>query len=234
METVKLSAEFRENKGKGGARKLRAKGLIPAIIYSSGIDSRLLSVNARIFKNLHDKGLNENRFLHLSFEKEDITKDALLKEIQVDPVSDEVIHIDFQEVDLSKPMDIEVPLRIINEDKCKGLIEVGALLQIHARSVNVHALPLLVPEEIDLDVKDLNIGDILMIKDMPVIDGLRYIDESDKKVVSLIIMKKEVEVIPEKEAVEGAEVKEGAEKKEGEAPAKEEKSGSSSSKGEKE
>jgi len=215
MDIVEIKAEPRETKGKGNSRKMRRRGLIPAIMYSKGKTTQMLSIDGSKFSYLYEKGLKENRFLKIQFGKKSKSIDALLKEIQVDPVSEEILHLDLYEVDVTKVIDIEVPIKIINEDICMGLQEDGALITIHARELNINALPFSVPKDIEVDVKDLEVGDSLLIKDMPVIEGLRYNDEPETKVVSLNIRKMVEEVEEVEEAEEGAEEKaEGTEDKE--------------------
>jgi large subunit ribosomal protein L25 len=235
METIDINVEKRELKGKSGTRKLRKSGLIPAVVYSNGKDSLIFSVDARNFKNLYEKGLIENRFFHLSFEGGSKSKDTLLKEIQIDPVSEEILHLDFYEVDINKPLDVEVPLKIVNENLSKGIVEDDGIIRMHMRSLNIHALPLAVPKEIEVDVKDLLIGDELTVKDMPVIEGLQYLDEPDERVVSLVV-KKVIEITPEEEKEEEAEEKEEDKEKEADknVKTKEEKTETSSTESSKE
>ena len=208
MEIIEINAERRLLKGKGNARKLRRNGYIPAVFYSKGKDTQMLSIEARNFTNLVDKGLKVNRFLRLSLSDGSKSIDALLKDMHLDPVSDEILHLDFFEVDIRQAMDVEVPVKILNEELCKGISEDGGILHMHTRSVNVHALPMSVPKEIEIYVQDLKIGDSILVKDMPVIEGLEYIDAEDSKIVSLVL-RKIVELEPEVE--EEAEVEEGKE-----------------------
>jgi len=198
METVKIIAERRGGKGKGHARKLRKKGYIPAVVYSGGKGSEMLSVDAKKFKNLYDKGLKKNHILHLTLNGGKESKDTLIKEIQLDPVTDDVIHLDFYEIDINKPLVVEVSVRIINENVCKGITEHDGILIQHTRTLNVYALPSKVPENIEVDVKDVDVGDELLVKDMPALEGIKYVDDPDKRVLSLAA-KKIIEITPEGE-----------------------------------
>ena len=136
MDIIELSTKKRAEKGKNEARKLRKAGFIPAIMYSRGKDTILLSVDYRQFKNLYSKGLRKNSILLLSIDGTSKSKNILLKEIQKNPVTDEILHLDFYEIDIKQALDIEVKIRFVNEDNCIGVKEEDGIVWHHLSLIN--------------------------------------------------------------------------------------------------
>jgi large subunit ribosomal protein L25 len=190
MDIIDLKVSKRISKGKESANKLRKAGHVPAILYGKGKNSAMLSVQKTYFKNiLEKKALNENSILNLTIEEEGNSLNALLKEIQFDPVSDEVIHLDFCEIDLSKPLDVNVSVKVLNEATCKGVEEQDGTVHLRMRTLRLHALAHKIPEDIEIDVKDLMVNDSVLIKDLPVLEGVTYVDSPDSIVVHVKLRK---------------------------------------------
>ncbi len=208
MEAYNLEVELREGTGKGLARKLRATGRIPAILYGLGNQARSLSVD---WKDT-EKYLREvagMTLVRLIIRNEGEAY-VIVKDYQLDPVLDRVIHVDFLEVDLEKKTDVEVPFSF--EGKAKG-VELGGHLEVINRSIEVRCLPGQIPDSIKVDVTSLMIGDVLHLKDVTFPEGIEISEESDFPVVSVQEVMEIIEEVEEVEEVEEGTPEEGTPEK---------------------
>lgn len=205
MEKRELSASIRNQSGKTYARRLRRQGLIPAILYGPQLNSTPVSINlSQLEKNLR-KGWENILFdLRIDDNEESQTRTFILKELQIDPISKEPLHVDFYEVTMDKPIAIEVPIEFIGI--APGVKE-GGLLQSLKRSVLVECLPSDIPDSIKIDVSGLNIGDSIRVSDISLKHGVKAL--ADSNIVLVAVQPPVVEKEEVKEEVE--EVKEEVE-----------------------
>ncbi len=210
METRELSVSIRNQSGKTFARRLRRQGLIPAILYGPQLNSTPVSINlSQLKKNLRKGWENVLFDLTIGGNDESQIKTFILKELQVDPVSKEPLHVDFYEVTMDRPITIEVPIEVIGT--APGVKE-GGLLQSLKRSVLVECLPSDIPDSIKIEVTDLDIGDSVRVSDIHLNQGVKVLDDSDIVLVAVqppVVEKEEVKEEVKEEAKEIA-----AEKKE--------------------
>jgi large subunit ribosomal protein L25 len=189
-------------KGNGPARQLRQKGLVPAVIYGPGKDAEMLSVNARDLEKALKGSHTIQVLLNLNIENGGSeTRKAMIKDLQTDPVSRKMLHVDFYEIDPNRKILMKVP--VVTTGKAAG-VEMGGLLQIIRRELEVLCLPGEIPEVIELDVTDLNIGDSIHVKDIQLGGDLEIPTEVDFTVITCIGKKAEAEE-EEVEGEEGAE-----------------------------
>jgi large subunit ribosomal protein L25 len=198
-----LVVEVREGSGKGAARKLRAAGRVPAILYGQGKPSLSLAIDPRSLEKVLKAG-GANALLDLTVQgRGDLgTPVALVKELQRDPIRGSILHADLYQVDLTKTVEVEVPIHLLG--KPKG-IDFGGLLEHTLREVRIECLPRAIPEKIDLDVSELEIGDVLHVRDLPLPTGVRLISDPDLGVAQVAVPQAEeapAEVVAE--TVEGA------------------------------
>lgn len=209
MERRELSVSIRNQSGKTFARRLRRQGLIPAILYGPQLNSTPVSINLPQLKKNLRKGWENVLFdLTIGGNDESQTKTFILKELQVDPVNKEPLHVDFYEVTMDRPITIEVPIEVIGT--APGVKE-GGLLQSLKRSVLVECLPSDIPDSIKIDVGDLDIGDSVRVSDIHLNQGVKVLDDSDVVLVAVqppVVEKEEVKEEVEEEVKE--EVKEEA------------------------
>jgi large subunit ribosomal protein L25 len=159
METVKLKTESREKTGKGVARDLRRRGLMPAVFYGPGVPTRALAVSP---KELHSAVTGEyglNRLLDIEMGGE--TKKALLSDYQYHPVTRELLHADFVQVDDGREVNIEVPFEFVG--KAKGLVMGGRLRQVFLK-LPVRCLPDNIPAKLTFDVTPLEVDDVVTVE----------------------------------------------------------------------
>jgi large subunit ribosomal protein L25 len=204
MSEYKLAAENRSEAGKGAARRLRASGRVPAVLYGHGTKPQHLSVNARQFGQAlrTDAGVN----VLISLEVGRNQHLALAKEIQRHPVKGNLIHVDFIQVRRGEKVHVQVPVHLVGE--APGARE-GGILDQDLYQLNVEAEVTAVPEAVDADVSGLGIGDVLRVADLKAPDGAVILDDPEASVVSVVAPTVEAE--PEAEEAEEGEAAEGAE-----------------------
>jgi large subunit ribosomal protein L25 len=165
MQTVSLTVTPRDEQGKGVARKLRAAGKVPGVVYGGGNESRPVVLDGKTFELLLRSG-GHHGLVDLSFGAGGEPVKVLVREIQVHPVSREVLHVDLQRVSMREKIRIEVPIVLIG--KPEGVKTHGGILEHNLRNVEVECLPSDIPQQIEIDVSQLNIGQSLHVSDLQV------------------------------------------------------------------
>ncbi len=202
MENLVLNIERREELGKGGARRLRRAGYIPAILYSPHKDDP--EVPIKILKKEFHKifsGDAEHHVLNLKLEDEELM--AVIKEIQRDPIKSDVLHVDFFKVFKGEKVIVEVPIELIGE--AKG-VKKGGILEHLLREIEIEAIPSQIPDAIEVDVSDLDLGDTVLVEDLKLPEGVEAITPLETAVVSILSPIKEEtgEEVEEEETEEAA------------------------------
>ena len=213
MELIELKTNIRTTTGNGPARVLRQAGQIPAVLYGPAIESVLLSVNISDIDRVLKKGRIGQALLNLviSDNGETSTKTVMVKELQLHPVSRNFLHIDFYEVAMDRKIMVNVP--VTTTGKAKG-VEVGGIMQIIRRALEVQCLPLDVPESIEVDITDLDIGDSIHVSDISLQSEIEFLGDENITVVTIVTPKIEEEEEPveeEEEEGEAAIAEEGEE-----------------------
>jgi len=217
MSEYKLAAENRADAGKGAARRLRAAGRVPAVLYGHGTKPKSLSIDARDLSHALRTDAGANVLLELQVGR---TKHlALAKEIQRHPVRGTYTHVDFILVRRGEKVHVAVPVHLVGE--APGVRE-GGIADQDLYQVNVEAEVTAVPDAVEADISGLRIGDVLRVADLKAPAGSTILDDPEASVVSVVPPAVEPEPVEveevEGEAAEGeAEAAEG----EGEAPAAE-------------
>jgi large subunit ribosomal protein L25 len=217
-ERVKLTVQERTHLGTSESRRLRKQGLIPGVLYGPS-EPVAISIPERELRRALTGAGGLHAILDVVVEGKQASHSAILKDHQADKVRGTVIHIDLQEVRLDQPIHATVTVQLHGAEDSPGVREGGALSQI-GRDVNVEALPLEVPEHLDLDVSRMEMGDTLRVADLSVPAGVTLLDDPET-VIATVTMPTRVEEPEVEEPEEGAEVPEGEEAPEGaaEAPA---------------
>jgi large subunit ribosomal protein L25 len=214
-ERVKLEVQARESRGSGASRRLREQGLIPGVLYGNGDKAHPFSIEERELRRAltGDHGLHA--ILDVVLEGQQKAHHAVVKEYQLDPVRARLLHIDLHEVRLDQAIQTQVVVELVGV--AAGQKEGGVLSQIN-REVRVEALPMEVPDHVDLDVSSLMIGDSLRLTDLRVPEGVTLLDDPET-VLATVSPPTKIEE-PEPEEVEGEEIEgEVPEGEEGEAAA---------------
>lgn len=166
----------------GSLNQLRRKGQIPAILYGKGMDPEKLTVD----ESEAQKQVQSNGFVDLKVNGK--THRVMVRDIQKDPIKSSILHIDFLKVEMNEPLQAEVPLHLTGE--ASG-VKSGGILQQQLRSVDVKALPSDIPESLEVDVSALEVGDVVLLKDVKIPDGVELITEPEAVIASVVPPAKE-------------------------------------------
>src|SRR3990172_7412179 len=217
MAMMELTAVRRHGSGKEGARKLLSRGKVPGIMYGKGLATRSIEFDRRDLEKFLSVARRGTVIVRVNGREEAEAKEssAVLKDIQTNPRTDRVIHVDFYEVAFGKKFRIEVPIRI--KGKAAG-IEQGGIVEQVTRSLEVECLPANVPEFLEMDVTPLEIGDSLHLKDVKFPEGVQPLEKDMTTTIVAVHAPRIEEVVSvapveeEAAAAEGASVAEPAEK----------------------
>ena len=209
MEFIELNATKRTVSGKGAARQLRRSRQIPAILYGKDIDPELLSLSIKDLDIVFRKHGSARLFFNLKIDGDAKERKALLKELQVDTVTGEYIHMDLHQIALDKSLRITVPLETVGTSKG---VEAGGLLQIVRRELEVICLPQNIPSNIEVDVSDLNIGDSIHVSELNLPEGVVAPYDVDFTMITVVQPKSQETEETEESEEEGEEGTEEQEK----------------------
>lgn len=202
----KLVAEKRTGTGKGVARKLRAAGRVPAILYGHGMDPIGLSVDAKDLFHLFHTGAGTNVLVDLVVDGTEHL--ALPKQVDRDHIKARYVHVDFLAVRRDERITISVPIRLVGD---AAGVKAGGVLEHHLWEVEVETLATNVPEAIDADITELEIGSSLRVSDLVAPDGVAILTNAEESVVAVQQPQARVELEAEEaEAVEGGAAREEA------------------------
>ena len=212
-----MTASIRQDFGKGASHRFRKDGLTPAILYGGKKDSVALSLDektlTRALLKLHGQNAVVN--LHIEGEKGKKTHHVLIKDVQKNPISDTLIHVDFFEIALDKKITLAVQMKYTGI--AKG-VDLGGILNISAHTIKINGLPLDIPDEIVIDVSPLDLGGQgFFCKDLEIPENVTLEEDPERSCVSVVAPKAVVEEVEEE--LEGEEGEEGEEEGEKAAPA---------------
>lgn len=189
MENLELKAKSRERTGKEVASKLRREGFIPAILYGVDPQAHSIMVNAKALQMAVIRA-GEKALFRLSLEGDSRQdRHVLLRELQVHPVKRTILHADLYEVSMDKEIEVDVSIRVVGE--AVGVSEKKGVLTLLLKELSVECLPGRIPEEIEVDVSGLDVGDVLHVKDLKVGEGIRVLNDPDEPVVTAGIIAEE-------------------------------------------
>jgi large subunit ribosomal protein L25 len=198
---VKLKAERRTAVGRSAARKLKARGVIPAIVYGGKEKPQPLQVSARDINAMLSHASGENILVELEIAGEQSNRTALVQEIQHSPVGGNILHIDFHAVSMDEKIQAEVPLEPTGV--ANGVKNFGGLLEQSLRALPIECLPRDLLDRITVDVSALNIGDSIHVRDIQLPDGVVAKVQPDLTAFSVLAPAVEEEPVPL--VAEGAE-----------------------------
>lgn len=208
MERLNLNVQLRDTLGKGAARSSRREGSIPAVVYGKG-ESSPVSLDKGELVQLFKKTFGEQAIVNLKF-KDGGDRLVLMKDYQVDPVMNEILHVDFMEISLTEKITVTVPLTTVGEPI--GVKRDNGILQHVIREVEIESLPDNIPGSIEIDISGLEIGDSVHISDLSLPEGVTVLSDPSAVITMVVPPVVEEEVTPEEEEVEEAEAPEVAKK----------------------
>lgn len=201
MSSLALEAEVRSEKGKGSNRRLRAQGVIPAVLYGRD-ENILLKVEARALNRLvHEGALGHLVDLTYTQGRKKQTRPVLIKEIQRDPVRGSLLHVDFHAVAMDEPVTTLVPVVLVGEGR---RVSDGGIIQHGIRELEISCLPAHIPEHIEVDVSGLRLGESFKVSDLRLGKEIEILTPPEDVVVSVVAPAKAAEEAeaPAEEAAE--------------------------------
>ena len=205
-ERIRLEVQEREQRGSRTSRRLRKEGLIPGVLYGRGNTPQAICVQERELRRVLTGGHGLHAILDVVLEGQKSTHASILKDYQVDPIRGKIEHFDLQEVRLDQPIQSAVVIELIGESV--GTKAGGVLSQVN-REVRVEALPMEMPDRLELDISAMEIGDTLRLSDLPAREGVTFLDDPETVLANVTVPTRVEE--PEPEEVEGEEGEEGVE-----------------------
>lgn len=215
MDLLELKANARSVTGKGPARRLRGEGQVPAILYGPGVEPVMLSVGVSDVEHALKKSKTGQVLANLVIQNgENTVRSAMIKELQSHPLTGAFLHIDFYEIAMDRKIMAKVP--VVAKGKSVG-VELGGLLQIIRRELEVLCFPSQIPEVIEIDVTELDVGESVHVNEISLEGDVEIPTEVNFTVLTVVAPKGAAE--EEEELEEGAEGEEGSEEASEEAAA---------------
>ncbi len=228
-DRLKLEVRERDEIGSRRTRRLRSQGLIPGVLYGKG-HARAISVPERELRSAMTGPSGLHAILDVVIAGQKTVHPSILAEYQQHPIRGTIMHIDLREVRLDQPIHATVVVHLVGE--AVG-VKSGGMLSLVAREVQVEALPTDVPEHIDVDVTSMEVGDVLRLADVRLIENVTFLDDPHETVIATVSVPRGFAELEEAEAEAAAEAEAEAEaaeegEAEGEAPTAEADAGESS------
>ncbi len=216
-----IEVKARQTFGSNANRRLRKEGLIPGVVYGQGKESIAIAVDPRRIKEILSSASGGNTIFQLQMSEGEqvFSLDMMLRDIQVDPTTDGLLHVDFLRLDMATAIQVKVPLELLGT--AKGVKEQGGRLDFIHRELNIECLPADIPDSVTVDVAEMEIGDSVRVKDLTLGERMTFLDSDEMVVLVLNQPKMVVEEEPEEELAEGEEAAPDGEGEKTEAPAAE-------------
>lgn len=193
---ISIKAEKRESFGKNISRRLRKTGLIPAVLYGANEANVPLTLNKKDVFMILKSETGENTIFRVSFDSE--TRNAMIKELQRNPVTDEILHADLVQIALDKAIRVSVPVVAVGD--AVGVKTEGGFVDFITREVEVECLPKDIPEHIEIDISGLHLRQSFKVEDVEESEGIKIVSEPEVVLVHIEVPTKEEEIeVPEEE-----------------------------------
>lgn len=189
-QPIEIVAELRTDVGKGASRRLRrAAEKVPGIIYGGGREPQPLTINANALNKALEKETFYSQIINVVVGGD--AQQAVLRDLQRHPASEKVLHIDFLRISADQEIDVHIPLHFINEDKCVGVKQGGGSIVHNMNEVTVRCLPKDLPEFIEVDMANVQVGHSVHLSELPYPPGVASLDlihgaDHDSAVVSVL------------------------------------------------
>ena len=201
MEFIELKAAARQTVGNGPARRLRQEGKLPGVLYGPDTAPMMITLDAHELELALKKG-SVNALFNLILEGDSKPRRrVMIKELQAHPVSQNPLHVDFYEIAMDRKISVKVP--VIPLGKSIG-VEMGGLLQVVRREIEVSCLPDQIPESIEVDISELDVGGSIHVEEIPLAEGVEVLSDANFTVITILSPKVEAEETEEEE-LEGEE-----------------------------
>ena len=213
---ITVLAASRDTRGKNEARRLRARGSMPAVLYGPGTDPVAVAVSPKELTGILNSKTGHNTIFNLNVAEKEIVP-VMIVDWQYDPIKDNLLHVDLKRIDLAKRISVKIPVLTVGDPK--GVKLQGGIHEIITREVEVECLPDDIPEVFTMDVRELQIGQSIRASDIPMVGSMKLLSPGDAVISHVVSLRAEeaapadaASAVPEPEVI-----KKG--KKEDEAPA---------------
>lgn len=183
MSEMTIQVQKRERTGKGGSRESRRNGMIPGVVYGGGKDSVPIQLDRKTFVEMMKKSGSENPIFLLKLSDSGQERHAILRDLQRDPVSRLVIHLDFQRIEMNQKVHVTVPVELVGT--AVGVKTEGGLLEFITREVKIECLPGDIPNHIEVDISGLHVGQHIEAGALELPQGVALFDDPEKVIVTL-------------------------------------------------
>ncbi len=190
-QDLTIEVNRRDETGKSANRRLRRAEMIPAVVYGGGKEPISIQVPRKTLIDLFKSGGSENRIFLLKLADTGQSRHAMIRDMQIHPLTRKVEHVDFMRIDMAKR--IRVRVHVTLEGVAYGVRTEGGLLDFVTREVEVECLPTAIPQEIKVDVTEVRVGQHLEVKDLKLPEGVKLIEDEDRVIVSVAHAKVEAE-----------------------------------------
>jgi large subunit ribosomal protein L25 len=217
-----VEAKPRQGGGKNDARRLRQTGMIPAVVYGAGQDSKAIAVDPKQMNRILHSEAGHNSIFDLSLDGQ--SAKVMIVDWQYEPIKGALLHVDLKRIAMDKVLRVSVP--VILKGEAPGVKTQGGILEQILREVEIECLPADIPGHIDADVSQLMFGQVIRVSDLPHGGKLKFLTDEDQGVAHVVAVKEVVEPAPAEVAAEGAAtpaepevIKKGKQETEGEGAA---------------
>ena len=204
MSELTIEVNKRTGIGKGHNRRLRASGSVPAVVYGGDLDPVPIQVSDRTLREHLRTGAGENAVFLLKLAGAKEQRHAMIRALDIDPISREILHVDFQRIDLTEKIRVEIPIELVGE--AVGVVRDGGVLDFVHREVEVECLPGDIPNHLEIDVSKMEIGMHVEAKDLELPTGVELMEEPDRVIVALAHSRVAQELDELEESEEAAEL----------------------------
>jgi large subunit ribosomal protein L25 len=203
-DRIKLEVRERTERGSRRSRRLRAAGLVPGVLYGKG-HSRAIVVSERDLRAAMTGPSGLHAILDVFFDGQKTVHPSVLADYQQDPIRGTLSHIDLREVRLDRPIHASVVVQLVGESVG---VKAGGVLSLVTRELQVEALPADIPEHIDVDITEMQVGDVLRLDDVPVMSNVTFLDDPYETVIATVSTPRGYVELEEAEAEEAEELEE--------------------------
>ncbi|MEO7143790.1 MAG: 50S ribosomal protein L25 [Bryobacteraceae bacterium] len=191
---ITISAEARETRGKNEARRLRVRGLAPAVLYGAGKDPVALSVSPKEVGRILNSNTGHNTIFNIDVAGRENTP-VMIVDWQNDPIKSNLLHVDLKRIDLAARLTVKVPVQVTGEPK--GVKQQGGLLELITREIEIECLPQDIPEHFTVDVTELMLGQSVRVGEIPMAASAKLTGSPDHVIAHVVAIKAEAEPVAE-------------------------------------
>ncbi len=213
---ITIEAQARDERGKNPARRLRAQGLAPAVLYGNEKDPISVTISPKEVNKILRSSTGHNTIFNLAIQNGESTP-VMIIDWQHDPIRENLLHIDMKRVDPSKRMTVKVPVHIVGESK--GVKTFGGLLEVITRDIEVECLPDDIPEAFNVDVTEMMIGNSIRAGALDLGGAIKLISDKESVIVHVVALRAEAAAEEAAATAEPEVIKKGKKEEAGAAPA---------------